>query len=105
MNEGFHLFPEQASTFAWQVEVMANCPAALIEEIFSALAPVLVSVTFSGALVVPTACFLKFNGVVGERLTTPVFSSTITSLCWWSGTAMSFSGLSIHLDSIHRFHP
>ncbi len=45
-----------AGTLAPQVEVTANWPdEAFIEEIVSAPLPVLVSVTVSGALVVPTS--------------------------------------------------
>ena len=65
-----------AATLMWQVEVMANWPAAFIEEMFSAVLPVFVSVTVCGALVVPVACFLKFSGVVGKKLTAPVLSNT-----------------------------
>ena len=61
-----------AATLLPQVEVMANSALAFVEEIFSAVPPVLVSVTLCALLVVPTVCFSKFNGVVGEKLTTPV---------------------------------
>src|SRR5579862_4734267 len=55
-----------AATEEAQVEVTANSALAFIDAILSAVVPVLVSVTFSGGLVVPAACFLKFKGVVGE---------------------------------------
>src|SRR5579862_5126214 len=69
-----------AATFAPQLEVTANSALAFIDAIFSAVVPVFVRVTVCGALVVPTACFWKFSIVVGEKLTTPVFSITYTSL-------------------------
>jgi hypothetical protein len=56
---------------------MANWPATFIAEMFNAVLPVLVSVTFCAGLVVPTACFLKFSGEVGEKRTAPVFSKMI----------------------------
>jgi hypothetical protein len=49
-----------------------------MEEMVSADFPVLVRVTSSGALVVPTFTFLKFSGVVGEKLTVPVLSIVST---------------------------
>jgi len=63
-----------------QVEVMANCAEAFTAEIFNSVAPVLVSLTVCGALVVPAACFLKVSGVVGEKVTTPVFRRAMTEL-------------------------
>lgn len=72
------------------VEVTPNCPVVFIEDIFSVAAPVLVSVTVWGGLVVPTACSLKLRGVVGEKLTVPVLSRTTTSLKRWSATTRSF---------------
>ncbi len=68
-----------AATLFPHVEVMPNWPTAFIEEIFRAVWPVLLSVTVCGALVVPTLCFLKFSGDVGEKETTPVFSSALPS--------------------------
>ena len=69
-----------AATLVPHVDVIPNWPAAFIEEMVSAILPVLVRVTVCGALVVPTACFLKFSGVVGEKLTTPVLSRVTTAL-------------------------
>ena len=65
-----------AATLEPQVEVTANSALVLIEAIFNSA--LFVSVTVCGGLVVPTACFLKFRGVVGEKATTPVLSSTVT---------------------------
>jgi hypothetical protein len=62
-----------------QVELMPNCAEAFIDEIFSFVVPVFVSVTVCAALVVPTACFPKFSGVVGEKATMPVLRSVITA--------------------------
>src|SRR5579871_1531382 len=70
-----HVAP--AATEEPQVEVTANSALALTEAILNAVVPVLVSLTVCGLLVVPTACFLKFSGVVGEKLTTPVFSRVV----------------------------
>jgi len=67
-----------AATLVPQVEVMPNWPVAFMEEIVSAVLPVLVRMTVCGGLVVPTVTFLKFSGVVGEKLTTPVLRSTMT---------------------------
>ena len=64
-----------AATLAPQVEVIPNSALAFIDAILSAVLPVLVSVTVCGELVVPTVCFLKFSGVVGEKATTPVLSN------------------------------
>ena len=72
-----HLPP--AATLAPQVDVTANSALAFMDAILNAVLPVLVSVTVCGGLVVPTACFLKFSGVVGEKLTTPVLRRTKTS--------------------------
>ena len=69
-----------AATLLRQVEVMANWPATFMEEMFSAVLPVFVSVTLCGALVLPAACFLKFSGLMGENLTTPVLSRIMTEL-------------------------
>jgi hypothetical protein len=38
------------------LELKVNCPVTLMEEMVSAVAPLFVKVTVSGALVVPTAC-------------------------------------------------
>src|ERR1700730_18002771 len=65
------------ATLVLQVEVRLNSGLAFIEAILSALAPAFVRVTVCGGLVVPMACFLKFSGVVGEKLTTPVLSRGI----------------------------
>jgi hypothetical protein len=67
-----------AATLVPQVEVTANSELAFIDAILSALPPVFVRLTVCAGLVVPTACFLKFSGVVGDKLTTPVFSRTLT---------------------------
>src|ERR1700730_13689742 len=67
-----------AATLAPQVEVTPNSVLAFIDAILNAVLPVLVRVTVCGVLVVPTACFLKFSGVVGEKLTTPVLRRTGT---------------------------
>lgn len=66
-----------AATPVPQVDVIPNWLLAFMEEIFSSVVPVLVSLTMSGVLLVPCFCVLKFSGVVGERLTAPVLSSTI----------------------------
>jgi len=66
-----------AARVAPHVDVMPNSELAFMEAIFRAVAPVLVRLTVCGALVVPTRCFLKFSGVVGEKLTTPVLSSMV----------------------------
>src|SRR5579871_1437087 len=66
-----------AATVVPQVEVTANSALAFMDAIRSAMVPVLVRVTFCGLLVVPTGCFWKFSGVVGEKLTTPVLSSVV----------------------------
>src|SRR5579862_3649870 len=71
-----HVAP--AATEEPQVEVAANSALALMEAILNAVVAVLVSLTVCGLLVVPTACFLKFSGEVGEKLTTPVLSKTKT---------------------------
>ena len=66
-----------AATLAPHVDVTPNSLLAFIDAILSALLPVFVRLTVCGGLMVPTACFLKFSGVVGEKLTTPVFSRTV----------------------------
>src|SRR5262249_45286501 len=63
-----------------QVSLRLNGPEWVIDDIFNAAALLLVSVTFWGALVVPTSCCGKFSGVMGEKLTTPVFSHVTTPL-------------------------
>ena len=66
-----------AATLAPQVDVTANSALAFIDAILRALPPVFVRVTVCGGPVVPTAWFLKFSGVVGEKVTTPVLSRTV----------------------------
>jgi hypothetical protein len=72
-----------------QVDLMSNCPAIFIEDIFSSVLPVFLSVTPCSALLVHTDCFLKTRGVVGEKATTPEFSRTIPTLPSWSQTVTS----------------
>jgi hypothetical protein len=78
-----------AATPVPQVEVDANWPVVFMVEIFSSVLPVLVSVTDCAALLVPIFCCLKFSGVVGYRLTTPVLSRTNCCDPSWSVTVMS----------------
>ena len=67
-----------AAMLAPQVDVTANSALVFMDAILTALLPVFVRLTICAGRVVPTACFLKFSGVVGEKLTTPVFSSVMT---------------------------
>ena len=70
-----------AATLPPQVEVMPNCPAAFIEEIVRLLLARVGKGDCLRRLAVPTACLLKTRcGVVGEKATTPVLSSTKKSL-------------------------
>ncbi len=65
--------------FARQVEVMPNSWDAFMDESFNSALPPFVSLTVCGALVEPTACFLKFRGVIGEKTTTPVLRMVFTA--------------------------
>jgi hypothetical protein len=69
-----------AATLVPQLEVTPNWAEAFMDEILSAVSPVLVKVTLWAVLLAPTACFPKASGVVGEKATTPVLSSTTTLL-------------------------
>ena len=61
-----------------QVDFTANSALAFIEVMRSSVGPVLVRATVCGPLVVPMASCLKFRAVVGEKLTAPVLSNSIT---------------------------
>jgi hypothetical protein len=77
------------ATLEPQLEVIPNWPFTAMEAMLSLLLPELVRVTVRGALVVPTVCLAKFSGVVGENVTTPVFSTVITESPRKSGTTAS----------------
>jgi len=80
-----------AATLDPHVDVTANSVLAFIDAILSDVVPVLVSFTLCGLLVVPTACFLKFSGVVGVNLTTPVLSKVV--IAPYKGLRTTMSGL------------
>src|ERR1017187_2374932 len=78
------------ATLPWQVVFALNwLPLKLTDEIVNGDVPLFVSVAIIGALVVPISCVGKVTGVVGEKLTAPVLSRTITSLVPESGVIMS----------------